>query len=406
LRITPRISAQVVAATRRRPGTHNARRRAFESILFRHLLDQATPESERPDTSHSSEPLTAEELGRSLRRDPAVVEALDRMWPLLTPEQLLHDLFGARALVDLAARDTLTAEERSLLWRDRGEPNAAIPWTEADIALLDEALSVLGPRTRRRDADSEASLRAFGHVVVDEAQDLSPMQLRMVGRRSLSGSMTVVGDIAQATGNWAPASWAQVVEHLPVRRGWRLAELTVNYRTPAEIMDLAGRVLAQVAPGMRPPEAVRVSGQMPRTVPVPVGAGLPEEGLVAAAVSALEQEIDSLDRERGVGAGTIGVLAPPSVIDALGDAFESVGIQTGRVGRGALDERVSLLSVDDAKGLEFDAVTVVEPDRIARESPQGLRSLYVALTRATQRLTVVHSGALPAALAAAQPSSA
>ena len=406
LRITPRISAQVVAATRRRPGTHNARRRAFESILFRHLVDQAVADDESSDGNHSSDPLTPEELGRSLRRQPAVVEALDRMWPLLTPEQLLHDLFGAPALVDLAARDILTAEESSLLWRDRGEPNAAIPWTDADIALLDEALSVLGPRTRRRDPDGDEPSRAFGHVVVDEAQDLSPMQLRMVGRRSLSGSMTIVGDIAQATGNWAPASWAQVVEHLPARRGWRLAELTVNYRTPAEIMDLAGRVLAQVAPGMRPPEAVRASGQVPRTVPVPAGAGLPEEGVVAAAVGALQQEIASLDRERGAGAGTIGVLAPPSVIDALGAAFESVDIETGRVGRGALDERVSLLSVDDAKGLEFDAVTVVEPDRISRESPQGLRSLYVALTRATQRLTVVHSGALPAALAAALPSSA
>ncbi|HEX4863889.1 MAG TPA: ATP-binding domain-containing protein [Acidimicrobiales bacterium] len=406
LRITPRMSAQVLAATRRRPGTHNARRRAFESILFRHLLDQAEPGVESPDNNYSSEPLNAEDLGRSLRREPSLVEALDRMWPLLTPEQLLHDLFGAPALIELAARDILSAEERSLLRRDRGEPNTAIPWTDADVALLDEALSVLGRRTRRRDADSEEPIRAYGHVVIDEAQDLSPMQLRMVGRRSLSGSMTVVGDVAQATGNWAPASWAQVVEHLPARRGWRLAELTVNYRTPAEIMELAGRVLAQVAPGMRPPEAVRASGQMPRTVRVPPGAGLPEQGLVAVAVSALQHEIESLDRERGTGAGTIGVLAPPSVIDALGDAFESVGIDTGRVGRGALDERVSLLSVEDAKGLEFDAVTVVEPDRIALESPQGLRSIYVALTRATQWLTVVHSGALPSALAAAQSSSA
>jgi superfamily I DNA/RNA helicase len=100
------------------------------------------------------------------------------------------------------------------------------------------------------------------------------------------------------------------------------------------------------------------------------------------------------------------VLAPPSVLDALEDGYASAGIQVGRVGRGALDERVSLLSVEDAKGLEFDSVTVIEPDRIARESPQGLRSIYVALTRATQWLTVVHTGGLPAALAAAQPSSA
>ena len=407
LRITPRMSAQVVAAARRRPGGHNARRRAFESMLYRSLLDQAAPTGDGPDHNFaSSEPLTAEELGRSLRHQPTMAEALDRMWPLLSPEQLLRDLFGAPALIDLAARDVLTSEERALLRRDRGEPSASIAWTEADIALLDEALALLGPRRRRRDGEADDQGRAFGHVVVDEAQDLSPMQLRMVGRRSLSGSMTVVGDVAQATGTWAPASWAQVVEHLPARRGWRLSELTVNYRTPAEIMELASRVLAQVAPGMRPPEAVRVSGHPPLTVPAPAVADLPEEGLVAASVGALKQELDLLDADRGLGAGTIGVLAPPSVLGALGEAFKSAGIPVGRVGQGALDERVSLLSVDDAKGLEFDAVTVVEPDRIARESPQGLRSLYVALTRATQWLTVVHSGRLPAPLAATQPSSA
>jgi DNA helicase IV len=405
LRITPRMSEQVVAAARRRPGTHNARRRAFESVLYRQLLDQAAP-SEAPDKDFASEPLTAEELGRSLRHEPAMVEALNRMWPLLTPEQLLHDLFGAPALIDLAARDLLSAEERGLLRRDRGEPTAPVAWTDADIALLDEAHALLGPRRRRRDTDAEEPTRAYGHVVIDEAQDLSPMQLRMVGRRSLSGSMTVVGDVAQATGTWAPSSWAQVVEHLPARRGWRLAELTVNYRTPAEIMELASRVLAQVAPGMRAPEAVRATGHQPRTIPVPAVAGSPEEGLVAAAVGALLQELDCLDVERGPGSGTVGVLAPPSVLEALGSAFESAGIRVGRVGHGALDERVSLLSVEDAKGLEFDAVTVVEPDRIAQESPQGLRSLYVALTRATQWLTVVHSGRLPAGLAAAQTSSA
>jgi hypothetical protein len=406
LRITPQLSAQAVAAARRRPGTHNARRRSFEAILFRTLLEQAAPSAGAGEQGFEGEPLTAEELGHAIRHAPAMVEALDRMWPLLTPEQLLHDLFGAPALIDLAARDILTPEERSLLKRDRGDPGAEIPWTDADIPLLDEALALLGPRRRRRDPEGDDPIRTYGHVVIDETQDLSPMQLRMVGRRSLSGSMTVVGDIAQATGTWAPASWSQIIDHLPARRGWRLAELTVNYRTPLEVMELAGRVLAQVAPGMRPPEAVRASGHLPRTVRVGLTGGLPEEGLVATAVAALREEMQSLDRERGEGAGTVGVLAPPSLVAALADALNTGGIRSGLVGRGALDERISLLSVDDAKGLEFDVVLVVEPERITRESPQGLRSLYVALTRATQRLTVVHSGALPAALAAALSSSA
>ncbi|HLH47431.1 MAG TPA: ATP-binding domain-containing protein, partial [Acidimicrobiales bacterium] len=228
----------------------------------------------------------------------------------------------------------------------------------------------------------------YGHVVVDEAQDLSPMQLRMLARRSLSGSMTVVGDIAQATGGWAPASWAQVVEHLPARRGWRLVELTVNYRTPAEIMDVAGRILARVAPGMRPPESVREAGVAPEFVRVGGGpfpsAELP--GAVADVVAA---------QRAGAPAGTVGVLAPASLLRPIADRLRSHGMPFGLASEGALDLPVSLLAVGDAKGLEFDVVVVAEPARIVSESPQGLRALYVAVTRATQRLVVVHAEALP-----------
>ena len=410
LRLTPRASAHLVAAARRRPGTHNSRRRAFETLLWRHLLDQATGGGPgdsggagrrltADDLGIAGDALTPEDLGRTLRHEPAMAEALDRMWPLLTPEQLLHDLLGARPLIDLAAGGVLTEEERRLLWRPRGRPGDAVPWTEADIALLDEAYALLGPRRRRRDPDSDDAIRAYGHVVVDEAQDLSPMELRMIGRRSLSGSMTVVGDIAQATGTWAPASWAQIVEHLPSRRGWRLVELTVNYRTPVEIMELAGRVLAHVAPGMRPPEAVRATGRPPRLVPAAAG-GFDGMGLMSSTASVVQEELAA------VPGGTIGVLAPASLIAGLEQALSAAGLQVGRVGRGALDEQVTLIAVEDAKGLEFDAVAVVEPERIASETPQGYRALYVALTRATQRLTLVHSSPLPAAMANARSSSA
>ncbi|HUZ19655.1 MAG TPA: ATP-binding domain-containing protein [Acidimicrobiales bacterium] len=407
LRITPRASAHLVAGARRRPGTHNSRRRAFENLMWRHLLDQAGEALDRADRGLSAEDigmagesLTAEELGRTLRREPAMVEALDRMWPLLTPEQLLHDLFGARPLIDLAATGTLSEDERRLLWRDRGRTGEPVSWTEADMALLDEALSLLGPRRRRRSPNAADAVRTYGHVVVDEAQDLSPMQLRMIGRRSLSGSMTVVGDIAQATGTWAPATWSQVVEHLPARRGWRLVELTVNYRTPAEIMELAGRVLAQVAPGMRPPEAVRATGRPPRIVRAAPPAGLDGANLVSTAATVVAEE------SAAVSAGTVGVLAPASIISGLEDTLAKMGVRVGRVGRGALDEPVTLLPIEDAKGLEFDAVVVVEPERIARETPQGYRGLYVALTRATQRLALVHSAPLPAAMTSAQSTSA
>ena len=411
LRLTPRASAHLVAAARRRPGTHNSRRRAFENLLWRYLLDQAAGDAVPGDQGSAGRRLSAEELGmagdvltpdelgRTLRHEPAMAEALDRMWPVLTPEQLLHDLLGARPLIDLAAGGVLTDEERRLLWRPRGRPGEAVPWTEADIALLDEAYALLGPRRRRRDPDADEAIRSYGHVVVDEAQDLSPMELRMIGRRSLSGSMTVVGDIAQATGTWAPSSWAQVVEHLPSRRGWRLVELTVNYRTPAEIMELAGRVLAHVAPGMRPPEAVRATGSPPRLVRAAAG-GFDGVGLMASTASVVKEEL------AGVAGGTVGVLAPASLIAGLEEALAGAGVQVGRVGRGALDEQVTLIAVEDAKGLEFDAVAVVEPERIASETPQGYRALYVALTRATQRLTLVHSAPLPAALASARSTSA
>ncbi len=145
-----------------------------------------------------------------------------------------------------------------MLQRDPGPGPDAVAWTDADLALLDEARAVLGP-PRRQPSDDDRP-RSYGHIVVDEAQELSPMQLRMLGRRSLSGSMTIVGDVAQATGEWAPGSWDEVLAHLPSHKGNRITELTVNYRTPSEIMELAGRVLAVAAPGMSAPEAVRTTG--------------------------------------------------------------------------------------------------------------------------------------------------
>jgi hypothetical protein len=217
--------------------------------------------------------------------------------------------------------------------------------------------------------------------------------------------MTIVGDIAQATGTWVPASWPQVVEHLPARRGWRLVELTVNYRTPSEIIEMAGRILEQVAPGMRPPEAVRTGGRAPRILRATPSAGsFPGEALGELAASAVRGELDGIS-DRG-GLGTAGVIVPPSLLDAVAAALDASGLAYGRVGDGALDEQITLLAIEDAKGLEFDSVTVVEPARIAEETPQGLRALYVAFTRATQRLAIVHCEALPAPVAAAASSSA
>ena len=404
LRITPALSAQLVTAVKRRPGTHNARRRTLEQVLWRHLAEQLAADRQLSGVGlgdeGGGESISADELGRVLRREPTMAEALERMWPVLTPEELLHDLFGAQPLIELASHGTLNRAEQALLYRPRGGPDLPVQWSDADIPLLDEAFSILGSR-RKGSPERPEGIRTYGHVVIDETQDLSPMQLRMVARRSLSGSMTIVGDVAQATGPWAPQSWAQIVEHLPARRGWRLVELTVNYRTPSEIMDLAARVLEQVAPGMRSPESVRASGRRPRVVTVERTDGFSRvERLAESVTSVLSHDLSESP------AGTAAVIVPPSLADAVGAALSRAGLIYGTAGRDALDEQLTLLSVDDAKGLEFDSVTVVEPARIVAESPQGLRALYVAFTRTTQRLTIVHSDSLPAALAGVSQHSA
>jgi DNA helicase IV len=392
LRITPDLSAEVVAFARRRPGPHNARRRLVEAHLWRRLHAQYVEVAQRAVRTGvgGGEELSVDELGHRLRRDPDVVAALDRMWPLLTPPELLHDLFGAPALLHLAGRGILSDAEIEVLGRARSHALDEIPWTAADVPLADEAAVLLGPRAKsprlktenvQQDDDGP---RTYGHIVVDEAQDLSPMQLRMISRRSISGSMTVVGDLAQATGQWAPAHWDEVARFLPESPS-RLVELSVNYRTPSEIMNLAARVLAQAAPGIRQPESVRDSGVAPTRR--------------RAAEGALGLEVARAAVEGAApGDGNVGIVCPDSLTADIADALSAQGIVYGEPSRHGLDETITVVPMSVAKGLEFDVVIVVEPARLVREAPQGLRALYVALTRATKRLTIVHSEPLPEAI--------
>jgi DNA helicase IV len=401
-------SAAIVAAVKRRPGLHNARRRQVEAMVFRHLHERYLEAEERAvrtglrpsapadaaagwededEPPAEPEAVSPGELARRLRRQPEVVAALDRMWPRLTPQQLLHDLYGARPLLELAARGTLTPEEVSRLERPRSVSVEDVHWTEADLPLIDEARAILGPLRRREAEDSEDAVRTFGHIVVDEAQDLSPMQLRTIGRRSLSGSMTVLGDIAQATGQWAPEGWEDVLAHLPTRRGSRQVELSVNYRTPAEIMERAARVLREAAPNLKPPDSVRSVGYGPEVV-----SSTPAEVADAAARAAAESLAEVAD-------GTVGVITAPSILPAVATALAGAGVSYGEGNRRGLEAPVTLIDVAMAKGLEFDGVVVVEPAQVLREAAQGWRALYVALTRATRRLTVVSAEPLPEPLA-------
>jgi DNA helicase IV len=396
LHLSMQASAQIVASARRRPGSHNSRRRTVETLLWRHFEGElerrlrianggGAPANEDGAPKHPD----AAELGRQLRKRPDVAEALDRMWPVLTPQEFLHDLFGARPLIELASGGLVDAEAQRRLSRPRSASLDEVAWTREDIPLLDEARALLGRSSGRPRPGDPDELRTFGHIVVDEAQDLSPMQLRMIARRSLSGSMTVVGDIAQATGPWAPQSWSEVTKHLPSNRGSRQLDLTVNYRTPAEIMDLAGKVLAAASPGATPPSSVRTSGEPPRIESAIDRADL--GGAVVRVVSEL------LGGERQ---GTVAVIAPSTLLFELAEALAVAGLSFEQAGEDVLDAPTSLLAIEDAKGLEFDSVVVVEPALLVREAPvpQGLRALYVAMTRATRHLRLVHAEPLPAPL--------
>jgi DNA helicase IV len=458
LRLRAKTTEEILAQARRRPGTHNVRRRFVEAHVLRALADDYRARLVRgierlgegdglPDdvAAHLAADIDAEagpsaeeqaELARRLRRTPQVAEALDRMWPRLSPHELLHDLLGARPLLTAAGQGILSPEAVRRLYRPRSGALDQVPWTVADAALIDEARTILGPRRggarpnrpRAGRADEgnaqeggfwpqglassplptsaatlgpEDDIRSFGHIVVDEVQDLSPMQLRMLARRSLSGSMTVVGDIAQATGPWAPEGWDDVTRHLSPQRATRLVELTVSYRTPAEVIAVAARVLAVAAPTISPPRPVRQSGFSPRII------ASSRAGLAEAVAQATREEVAA------VTPGRVAVLGPAVMLPELSRALSDAGLDPTdpRDPRGdGLAAGLVLLPADETNGLEFDAVVVVEPalvaavgDDVAGEQPpvattRGLRTLYVALTRPTRRLAIVHAEPLPVAL--------
>lgn len=429
LELTLAPSAVRAARTRarraRRP--HNVARRVFVRELLNHLADeQARLLGESLDDDDLAE------IRADLAAEPSVAAVVDELWPALTPQRLLGELFASPSLLSAAAGD-LTAAELALLSRAPGAE-----WTTADVPLLDEAAELLGEvddpdeaarlarqreeaeiqyarelldelaleipvdpsmvaeryrggEARRSVADRAGLDRtwAFGHVIVDEAQELSPMAWRMVMRRAPGRSMTVVGDIAQTGAAAGARSWADVLEpHVPGR--WRQESLTVNYRTPSEVMDLAARVLASIDPALEPPTSVRSTGELPRTVPVWSSLDLVE--VVATEVGA---EVSAL------GAGRLAVLAPVARLDEVYDGLRAaLPVAVSRASTvDALEASVTVLTVGQAKGLEFDIVVVVEPAELLAESLRGATDLYVAVTRPTQRLVLVHAEPLPPMLA-------
>ncbi len=285
-----------------------------------------------------------DEVEQLLRAKGYLDSVLKAAWPLVSPDRIVRSLLTTRAALAEAADGILDAGEQKLLLR-RGPG-----WSDGDIPLLDEARTVL-----------DAPARAYGHVIVDEAQDLTPMQLRMVARRARDGALTILGDVAQATGAIRYSRWEDVLPHLPRGDEADVAELRHAYRVPREIMELALPLLDTIAPDIAPPISYR-TGAAPPTI-----RRVPEEHLLAEAY-----------REAAQLAATEGLLAVIVPEELVGD-----------VPADDLWNGVPVLTPRESKGLEFDHVVVVEPALIE------LRELYVALSRPTKTLVVVHARDLP-----------
>jgi DNA helicase IV len=423
--LRPHVVAAARAHARRNQKPHNLARVGYVKEILDGLVSQYARVIGVQLSSDNRSELLAD-----LRESADVRREVNLTWMPLTPTGLLESLYADPARL-AAVTPELDDDQRASLYRERGEP-----WTVSDVPLLDEAAELLGDddtggyEARRlaaqqrqteveyargalqisggagglvnaetlaqRFSDEGPSLTAaeravgdrtwaYGHVVVDEAQELSAMTWRMLMRRCPTKSMTLVGDIAQ-TGSAAGAhSWAQVLDPYVDGR-WRMTELTVNYRTPAQVMRLASAVLTAAGIQVEAPRSVRDGDVAPSAVRI-------EAGGTGAVVALVRAELAEL------GEGRCAVIVPERLLDDIASAL-TVALGSGVVAAGnrALDAPVSVVTVRQAKGLEFDTVVLVEPAQILAASARGANDVYVALTRPTQRLYVVHSEPLPAGL--------
>lgn len=431
LTLTPKQVRRARDKARATGKPHNEARLTFVKILLRELTEQLTEKVEGNSIGNSAD---RSYLAEDVRSSRDVRVALNLAWMPMTPEKLVTELFAKPALLEAAAPG-LTAAERELLFRE-----AESPWTEADVPLLDEAAELLGESDpsggreaaareadRRRDlANAERTLQnvqqsledsgvdgvlsaedlaahnavqdeefstaeralsdrtwAFGHVVIDEAQELSAMQWRLLVRRCPIKSFTIVGDIAQTSAAAGATSWQQALSpHFGDR--WRLEELTVNYRTPAQIADAAARMANAAGQVVSAPKAVR-------------------EGLWSPIIDRVSNPTDTLrqvmsEELAAVDGGLLAIIAAPHRLAELTTALRQDF--PGRVGHGAgsLEQDIVVIDPHDAKGLEFDGVVIIEPSELITAGRVG--DLYVSMTRPTQRLRLISSTDLPAGIEA------
>jgi DNA helicase IV len=344
---------------------HNVGRAAFRTQMARLVRNDLV-------RRRGDELVTSDAVDADLRADRDWGRPLDRMWPQLGAAALVRRLLTNRAALAAAADGDLDAGEQAAIRRSPTRRMGDEPWTVADLVLLDEAeAAVAGPP------------RDYGHIVVDEAQDLSAMGLRALARRSRDASMTVLGDLAQATAPGAPESWEAAIANLGAPPTAQRADLDLGYRVPASIMDMANGLLAEAAPDVTPCRSVRMGGREPTFLAVDGRAGGDGEG--GGAGEALAETVRTAVTDLVAAYSTVGVVVPPALRAAVDKEVDGLAGAT-------------VLAPPDAKGLEFDAVVVVEPAELAGSTARGLRLLYVALTRAVQELVVVHARPLPAGL--------
>jgi hypothetical protein len=308
----------------------------------------------------------------AVRRSRPVRAAVGVIWPKVDPVRLVFGLLSSADALAEAADGLLTeAEQAVIVWSPAPRAPGSARWSPADVVLIDEARDLI---TRTP---------SLAHVVVDEAQDLSPMECRALGRRCSTGAATVLGDLAQGTTPWAATSWAALLSNLG-KPDTDVRELSIGYRVPRQILDYASSLLAAIAPELRPASSLRADPGALSVLRVPP--------------AALAREVAAAAGQACARPGSVAVIAADPQVRSLATALEAAGLEHGAPGS---DAQLTLVPVTVAKGLEFDHVIVVEPARIAESEARGLQRLYVALTRAVSRLTVLHADPLPAALPAA-----
>ncbi|MFC0847645.1 HelD family protein [Streptomyces noboritoensis] len=356
---------EIVRELQERDIRYGAARDALPQRIAHTVLVRMEQAGEAPD----------DRVQDAVARNAAVKAAVKAIWPPVDPAKLVLRLLADAEFLAEHAEGVLTPDEqKTILWARPARSVKSAKWSAADAVLIDEA------------NDLVARTHSLGHVVVDEAQDLSPMQYRAVGRRCSTGSATVLGDLAQGTTPWATASWDEALRHLG-KADAVVEELTAGFRVPREVIAYASRLLPAISPGLAPVESVR---ETPGSLDVRLSTDL-DADVIAACRESLEHE------------GSIGLIAADARIPALAEALLAAGLPFLAPGEETTTEsRLTLVPASLAKGLEYDYVVLDEPAAVVDGEPDertGLRRLYVALTRAVSGLTVVHAAGLPEQLA-------